>query len=219
MQKSEQLDKLMSQARAFAYSKIGNPQQRSSLTDDNLLSTTKVVVPPSSSHLEPKVRLEEPQLITATTSTQVLPVQVKPRLEEPPKVTITKEQTEYLIQPPSATEGQALPLSARIFLKQNRASLTAFEYDEVQTLDTVYFYPADIQQDGESLDDPEGYLNTELGDHILYRFEIKSILGKGSFAQVVCAHDHKLGTDVAIKINRNTEIDHQFAAAEAKLLQ
>ena len=34
----------------------------------------------------------------------------------------------------------------------------------------------------------------------MYRFEVKSVLGKGSFAQVVCAFDHK------------------FAEAEAKLL-
>lgn len=101
-------------------------------------------------------------------------------------------------------------MSARTFLNQNRASLTAFEYDELSSkaVETVYFYPADLNTDGESLDDADGYLNTEPGDHILYRFEIKSILGKGSFAQVVCAHDHKTGTDVAIKINRNTEIDH-----------
>ena len=41
------------------------------------------------------------------------------------------------------------------------------------------------------MDDADGYLIVEPGDHILYRFEVKSILGKGSFAQVVSAYDHK----------------------------
>ncbi len=41
------------------------------------------------------------------------------------------------------------------------------------------------------MDDSDGYLTVEPGDHILYRFEVKSILGKGSFAQVVSAYDHK----------------------------
>jgi len=45
---------------------------------------------------------------------------------------------------------------------------------------------------GKVLDDEEGYLLVKPGDHILYRFEIKSVLGKGSFAQVVSAYDHKL---------------------------
>ena len=44
-------------------------------------------------------------------------------------------------------------------------------------------------------------------------------MGKGSFAQVVKAFDHKLKTLVALKINRNTEIDHNFAESEHKLLQ
>ena len=45
------------------------------------------------------------------------------------------------------------------------------------------------------------------------------VLGKGSFAQVVSAYDHEKCKNVAIKINRNTEIDHQFATAEADLLK
>ena len=45
------------------------------------------------------------------------------------------------------------------------------------------------------------------------------VLGKGSFAQVISAYDHKTQTNVAIKINRNTEIDHKFALAESELLQ
>lgn len=59
----------------------------------------------------------------------------------------------------------------------------------------------------------------EPGDHILYRFEVRSILGKGSFAQVVSAYDHKERQSVALKINRNTEIDHKFAESEAKILK
>jgi hypothetical protein len=36
---------------------------------------------------------------------------------------------------------------------------------------------------------------------------------------VVSAFDHKTQRNVAIKINRNTEIDHKFAQAEADLLK
>ena len=45
------------------------------------------------------------------------------------------------------------------------------------------------------------------------------VLGKGSFAQVVSAIDHMSGLKVAVKVNRNTEIDHKFAKQEGKLLK
>jgi len=32
------------------------------------------------------------------------------------------------------------------------------------------------------MDDEEGYYEVAIGDHIMYRFEVKAILGKGSFA-------------------------------------
>lgn len=41
-----------------------------------------------------------------------------------------------------------------------------------------------------------------------YRFQVIKLLGKGSFAQVVSALDHKTKQLVAVKINRNSEIDH-----------
>ena len=69
-----------------------------------------------------------------------------------------------------------------------------------------------------SLDDEEGYYNVLLGDHLMYRYEVLKILGKGSFAQVVSCFDHKTHRKVAVKITRNTEIDHKFAGSESKLL-
>jgi len=83
--------------------------------------------------------------------------------------------------------------------------------------DDVYF--CSFKRNTKSIDDDEGYLVVEPGDHILYRFEVINILGKGSFAQVVSAYDHKTNCNVALKINRNTEIDHKFAESEAKLLK
>jgi dual specificity tyrosine-phosphorylation-regulated kinase 2/3/4 len=55
--------------------------------------------------------------------------------------------------------------------------------------DEVYF--CSFKKSTGGVDDADGYLTVEPGDHILYRFEVKNILGKGSFAQVVSAYDHK----------------------------
>ena len=76
----------------------------------------------------------------------------------------------------------------------------------------------DEDQIKKDLDDEEGYYNVVIGDHLMYRYEVLKILGKGSFAQVVSCLDHMTGEGVAVKITRNTEIDHKFASSEARLL-
>ena len=47
------------------------------------------------------------------------------------------------------------------------------------------------------------------------------MLGKGSFAQVVECVDHSLPDKpiFAVKITRNTEMDHKFALKEAQYLK
>lgn len=40
-------------------------------------------------------------------------------------------------------------------------------------------------------------------DHMVYRYEILEVLGKGSFGQVVKCYDHKTDQMVAVKIIRN----------------
>lgn len=42
-----------------------------------------------------------------------------------------------------------------------------------------------------------------LNDHIAYRYEVLSVIGKGSFGHVVKCLDHKTGEKVAVKIIRN----------------
>lgn len=68
-------------------------------------------------------------------------------------------------------------------------------------------------------DDERGDYNIAKGDHLLYRYEIIDILGKGSFGQVVRCIDHKTGGLVAIKIIRNKKRFHQQALVEVDILQ
>jgi serine/threonine protein kinase len=97
----------------------------------------------------------------------------------------------------------------------SKHNLANWEVAELKNMQSVYFYSAPSST---QWDDEDGYYMVNIGDHILYRFEVQKVLGKGSFAQVVSAFDHKTQCNVAIKINRNTEIDHKFAQAEANLL-
>lgn len=70
-------------------------------------------------------------------------------------------------------------------------------------------------------DNDEGYYRITVGDHIAYRFEVLKILGKGSFAQVVMCKDHKDPSKptYAVKVTRNTEMDHKYAHKEGQYLK
>ncbi|ORZ08830.1 kinase-like domain-containing protein [Lobosporangium transversale] len=55
-------------------------------------------------------------------------------------------------------------------------------------------------------------------DHLMFRYEILDMLGKGSFGQVAKCYDHKTGAYVAIKIIRNKKRFHCQALVEVKIL-
>ena len=128
------------------------------------------------------------------------------------------------------------PIDKSLFLEFNKEYLFNFEIDEINKMDeqSIYFSGQCLQRSQAELqllknkesedqiikdfDDEEGYYNVLLGDHLVYRFELLKILGKGSFAQVVACFDHKLQKKVAVKITRNTDLDHKFAQSESKLL-
>eukprot|EP01133_Synstelium_polycarpum_P000408 gene408-482_t len=56
-------------------------------------------------------------------------------------------------------------------------------------------------------------------DHIGYRYEVLSILGQGSFCQVVKGYDHKTDQLVALKILRNQKRFRDQADIEIKILE
>lgn len=57
------------------------------------------------------------------------------------------------------------------------------------------------------------------GEKFVDRYEIESLIGKGSFGQVVKAYDHNTQCHVAIKIIKNRKPFLNQAATEIKLLK
>ena len=68
-------------------------------------------------------------------------------------------------------------------------------------------------------DDDRGDYRLVLHDHIAYRYEVLSVVGKGSFGKVAKCFDHKRQEFVALKIIRNMKRFHQQALVEVKVLE
>ena len=109
------------------------------------------------------------------------------------------------------------------------AKLNIFERGEIIDFKDIYFcgtqgakkLNGDLGQSDANFgyDDERGDYNIVDGDHLMYRYEVVDLLGKGSFGQVVRCVDHKTGALVAIKIIRNKKRFHQQALVEVNILQ
>ncbi|KAJ3245518.1 Dual specificity tyrosine-phosphorylation-regulated kinase [Chytriomyces hyalinus] len=76
-------------------------------------------------------------------------------------------------------------------------------------LDAVY---------NDGYDDSRGDLYLTHHDHIAYRYEMISLLGKGSFGQCVKCFDHKLKKHVAVKVIRNKKRFEKQGLIEVRVL-
>lgn len=70
-----------------------------------------------------------------------------------------------------------------------------------------------------SYDDDKQNLIIAIGDTWMDRYVVKSILGKGSYGQVVQARDQFSSLDIAIKVIKNKPAFHQQAQTELRLLK
>lgn len=111
------------------------------------------------------------------------------------------------------------------FLQRFGHGLSEFERAEASSFGEVSFispllrsrqYPARLPEP--HFDDPTHRLVCYPSDHIGYRYEILGSLGRGTFADVVRAFDHKTGSFVAIKIIRSEPQYLEAAESEADVL-
>ncbi|KAI8597376.1 dual specificity tyrosine-phosphorylation-regulated kinase 4-like protein [Dissophora ornata] len=120
------------------------------------------------------------------------------------------------------------PLSPYAALKLYAPYLSMYERVEIGEYPQVYYVgqncrhkkPASMEatQNNFGFDDERGDYLIINHDHLMYRYEILDMLGKGSFGQVAKCYDHKTGEYVAIKIIRNKKRFHCQAVVEVKIL-
>ncbi|KAJ1917097.1 serine/threonine protein kinase, CMGC, dual-specificity [Mycoemilia scoparia] len=140
-------------------------------------------------------------------------------------------------QVPVSSKPSASAVPARTpqdVLKHHGNMLTTFERGEILEYPHIYFIGHPKSKPGLAggnsnggaqgrgnygFDDERGDYLVRLNDHLLYRYELTELLGKGSFGQVLKAMDHKTGETKAIKIIRNRKRFHHQALVEVKLLE
>lgn len=129
---------------------------------------------------------------------------------------------------PSASMLHCGPLTPAQVLRRYSDYLANYEQSEILEYQHVYFIGKSahkIKGNPHSVhlnhgyDDERGDYNTVIHDHISYRYEVLSVLGKGSFGQVLKCYDYKTHTLQAVKIIRNKKRFHHQALVEVKVLE
>lgn len=82
----------------------------------------------------------------------------------------------------------------------------------------VYFSGLYLQNPSQVFTDSQGNYIGKIGDHIAYRYEILSYIGKGAFAQVFECLDHKSQETVAIKVLNKKPLLSNSGKKESRLL-
>ena len=112
-------------------------------------------------------------------------------------------------------------------MKQYMHKLSAFEHHEVFNYTTIFFVGQHARKRqgviggscNNGYDDENGSYIHIAHDHILYRYEVLKVIGKGSFGQVIKAYDHKDNINVAVKMVRNEKRFHRQAQEEIRILE
>ena len=112
-----------------------------------------------------------------------------------------------------------LPASSVQILSLLSDTLSDGEKAELSTIKKVYYMGTKhTRLQGIPVDDTKGHYPIVPGDHLLYRYEILSLLGKGSFGQVARCMDHKKREHVAIKVLRSRDRLRAQGLIEVKAL-
>lgn len=109
--------------------------------------------------------------------------------------------------------------------------LLDYEKSEILDYDTIYFLNITKRKqknmqgmtpdgvDNHGFDNDKNEYITDEGQHVAYRFEILSRLGKGSFGQVFKCYDHKKNEICALKILRNKKRLYKQGLIEARIVE
>lgn len=114
------------------------------------------------------------------------------------------------------------PMPTKTLLQCFSEYLTDYEKEEVLAYYIIYYFGNNCLCKAKTLpelDDDHGNYIAKQGDHIVYRYEIFNILGKGTFANTFKCFDHKQKQFCAIKIIKNNKRFQLHSEKEVKILK
>ena len=118
-----------------------------------------------------------------------------------------------------------LPQAPETVLRSNKLNLTPWEQTEILEYEKIFFFSKKqfkIRKTScfnNGFDNDQNEYKANIGDHIAYRYEVISLLGKGSFGQVFKVFDHREKELQALKIIKNRPKFHKQGAIEVQVLQ
>lgn len=119
------------------------------------------------------------------------------------------------------------PIDPNEAIKKYSTLLTPYEVTEILDFPEVYFVGFKNKKNDINLSDlksfgfddfQNGYYKVQPGDHIIYRFEVQSLIGQGKHGQVYKCLDHKLHQQRAVKMIANTKRSPTQSKVEMTIL-
>ncbi|CAG9332323.1 unnamed protein product [Blepharisma stoltei] len=100
-------------------------------------------------------------------------------------------------------KSKVFPISPQQALSSYSAALSDLEKEEITKYSQIYYLSAIFDKEIKNSADASGMFVPAIGDHIAYRYEIQSELGRGAFGIVLKCIDHKSSEIVAVKLMKN----------------
>lgn len=113
------------------------------------------------------------------------------------------------------------PVSPKTALMNYANFLSDYEREEIKHYNLIYFLAPVCVKPMSSFffDDEDGNYKVIQGDHLVYRYEIFYVLGRGAFATSYKCFDHKVKQFVAVKIIKNIKRLENQSEIEIRLLK
>lgn len=119
----------------------------------------------------------------------------------------------------SRIHSSKFPMPPSEAVKRFSSTLQNWEQEEILNFPNVYYIGKTPKPRDQHYSDESGDYRIIVKDHIAYRYEVVSLLGKGSFGQVIEVFDHCTKKSIAIKIIKNKPKFNQQAKVEVGILK